>query len=494
MTRTLAASALAVAFTAAAADLPARIHAAIDGSPAARGAFWGVQIVGLESGRLLFEANPDRFFVPASNTKLFTAALGLARLGPAWRFQTTVLADRHPGADGAVGTLRLVGGGDPNLSARPIPYRMGRFEGDPLGPIDALAAEVVSRGVRRVDGDIVGDDSAYIRAPYPDGWAMDDAVWQYGAPVSALTVNDNAFSLSVRPGPRPGDFARLSLSPALEFYAIDNRVRTVAGRPRRILIDREPGSRQLRVWGVIPPGDPGETALLAVDDPALYAARALREALERRGVAVAGVCRARHVLPNEVEDLVNGPAPATAPGIALARRESAPLIEDLRVTAKVSQNLHAELILRAVARERRGIGSREAGLEEMRAFLDEVGVPREAYALHDGSGLARLNLVTPQTVVRLLRYMWRSSQREDWLGLLPVAGKDGTLSNRFLDSPALGRIRAKTGTLAHVAALAGYAENRTGEPLAFAILVNNYHGSAAEVRNVVDKICSFMVE
>jgi D-alanyl-D-alanine carboxypeptidase/D-alanyl-D-alanine-endopeptidase (penicillin-binding protein 4) len=418
----------------------------------------------------------------------------LSRLGAGHRFYTTVLSDREPDGAGTVRGLRLVGGGDPNLSARAIPYRTGPITGDPLAAFDDLAAQVAARGVRRVNGDIVGDDTAYVWAPFPEGWAADDPIWEYGAPVSALTVNDNAFSLSIRPGERVGDPARLALTPALEFYEIDNRIRTVAGSIKRISVDREPGSRQLRLWGVIPPGDAGDTALLGIDDPALYAARALAGALERHGIAVTGTCRVRHLFPNQVEDLANGPAPGPEPGFELARRESAPLLEDLRVTAKVSQNLHAELILRAVARARRGIGSREAGLEEMQEFLDEAGAARDSYSFHDGSGLGRLNLVTPATVLRLLRYMWNSRERENWLGLLPVAGRDGTLADRFAGTRAAGRIRAKTGSLSHVAALSGYAEVHGGRRLAFAIMVNNYNGSPGEIRGIIDQICSLMLE
>ena len=234
----------------AAADLARRVEEAIEVSPAARAAFWGVQIDDLGTGRTLVSLNAGRFFVPASNTKLFTTALGLMRLGADYRYETVVLAERAPDSAGTVaGNLRLVGGGDPNLSARAIPYRTGPIEGNALAAIEELAAQVVERGVRRVEGDVIGDDSAYVWEPFPAGWAADDGIWEYGAAVSALTVNDNAFTLRVRPGARPGDPAVITLAPPLEFYTIDNRVRTTAGGERRVHIAREPGSRQLRVWG-----------------------------------------------------------------------------------------------------------------------------------------------------------------------------------------------------------------------------------------------------
>jgi hypothetical protein len=229
---------------------------------------------------------------------------------------------------------------------------------------------------------------------------------------------------------------------------------------------------------------------LGIEDPAVYAAKAFRELLEQRGIAVAGSAVAQHLYAHDVADLTQGPASKPDSGIELARHTSAPFFEDLRITDKVSQNLHAELALRAVARARRNIGSFEAGREEMRAFLSEVGVEASAYTLFDGSGLSRLNLVTPAAVVKLLRYMYGSPARADWISLLPVGGLDGTLSSRFGDGPATGRIHAKTGSLSHVSALSGYAERRDGRWVGFSVLVNNYNGTAADIRGVMDRICT----
>lgn len=483
-----AALALACAGALGAASLDEQITRLVDTAPAARGAFWGIDIVDLSSGQTLYARNADRLFVPASNVKLFTLALALMRLGPDFKFETRVLADAPPDAAGVVRSgLRLIGGGDPNLSGRAIPYRNGAAAGNPLAAIEDLADQVVKHGVKRVEGGIVGDDTWYLWEPYPEGWAADDTEYDYGAPVSALSVNDNAFTLTVRPGAQVGDPGELSLSPPLEYYDIDNRVRTVALRgERKIHWDRRPGEPQLRLWGTIPLRDPGESQGLAIDDPAEYAARALRRALEDRGVLVEGRVRARH----RVEDQ-QWTAPA---GVELAWHGSAPLLEDLRITAKVSQNLHAELALRAVARQRRNAGSREAGLEEMKAFLGENGIGSDSYQFNDGSGLARLDLATPAAVIRLLRAMYASPVREEWIGLLPVGGQDGSLSTRFADLPALGRIHAKTGTLTHVSALSGYAQRRDGTWVAFSILVNNHNAPAADVRGIIDRICTLIVE
>jgi D-alanyl-D-alanine carboxypeptidase/D-alanyl-D-alanine-endopeptidase (penicillin-binding protein 4) len=488
--------ALVLAWRLGAASLPESVERLLATTPAVRTAYWGIQIVDLGSGKTLYERNSDHFFIPASNTKLFTTAMALARLGADFTFQTRVLADGPPDSEGRIhGALRLVGGGDPNLSPRAIPYRMGPVTGNPLTAIEDLADQVASLGVKRVDGGIVGDDTWYVWQPYATGWSIDDPQSDDGPPVSALTIHDNAFTLTVRPGAREGDIAGLFLNPPLEFYQLDNRVRTVAaGGERKVYFSRLPGSREARLWGSIPLRSRGQDLVLGIEDPAQYAAKALGQALEERGIVVEGAATARHQFPNEVVDLTRAAEGATVSGVELARRVSAPLLEDLRVTNKVSQNLHAELALRAVGRARRNIGSFEAGLEELKTFLAEAGIETEEYTIHDGSGLARLNLVTPATVMKLLRYMYGSPARDNWISLLPVGGQDGTLSTRFGDGPASGRVHAKTGSLSHVSALSGYVQRVNGDWVAFSILVNNYNSRTADVRGVMDRICNLILE
>jgi D-alanyl-D-alanine carboxypeptidase/D-alanyl-D-alanine-endopeptidase (penicillin-binding protein 4) len=477
------------------ASLAQEIDRALASNPAARTAFWGIQAVDLESGKTIYQWNADHFFVPASNTKLFTTALALTRLGPDFTFQTRVLADGPPDANGRVSGLRLVGGGDPNLSGRAVPYKKGAAAGNPLAAIEDLAGQLVAHGVKRVAGDIVGDDTWYLWQPYAAGWGIEDPESDDGPPISALTINDNALTITLTPGAREGDAAILGLNPAIEFYRIDNRVRTVAaGAERRVQLSRIPGSLDTRLWGTIPLRGREQRLVMSIEDPARYGALTLRSALEDRGVIVEGGAVAHHLYPNEVADASQGPPVEPAAGTELARRESAPLVEDLRITDKISQNLHAELALRAVARARRNVGSFEAGLEEMKEFLSEAGIAPEQYTFRDGSGLARLNLVTPAAVVGLLRYMYAGPHRETWVGLLPVGGEDGSLSGRFTGTAAAGRVHAKTGSLSHVSALSGYIERANGHWVAFSILVNNYNAPAAEVRGVMDRICNLIEE
>ena len=383
------------------------------------------------------------------------------------------------------------------LSARVVPYQKGPTTGDPLQAIDALAEQVAAGGVRRIDGDIVGDDTAYVWEPYPEGWAQDDAVWDYGAPVSALCVNDNVFSLRLRAS---GAGAAITLSPPLEFYDIDNRVRAGPGLPTEVRAQRLPGSRQLRLWGTLASDPAGEThLLLAIDEPALYAATALADALSRRGIAIAGRPVARHRYANELPESdpmrLDAAGTAAAPsGFALARRTSPPLVELLRVIDKVSQNLHAEMMLREVGRVRRSKSTRDAGLEEEAQFLAEAGILRDEFHFADASGLSSSDMVSPEAVVKLLRYMHGTPLRDAWVSLLPVGGEDGTLLTRFSGAAAARRIHAKTGSLSQVAALSGYIDSRTRGTLVFSILVNNFTAPAAEIRALIDRIALALTE
>jgi D-alanyl-D-alanine carboxypeptidase/D-alanyl-D-alanine-endopeptidase (penicillin-binding protein 4) len=464
-----------------AASLPEGIDRLLATNPVAKTAFFGIKIVDLSSEKTLFELNSEHFFVPASNTKLFTTALALSRLGLDYRFTTRVVQQGE--------SLRLIGGGDPNLSARAIPYRTGPTVGDPLAAIDDLAAQIAAKGITRVKGDIIGDDTWYVWQPYATGWGIEDPQSDDGPPISALTINDNVMQVGVLPGRQVGDLAVVTITPPLEFYRFDNRVRTAGANADNLGVkySRIPGTRDVHLWGTVPIRGRTPVFLMSLEDPAEYAAMALKRALEDRGITVDGTVRATHQLPGEEPR-------ESAAGIEVARRESAPLLEDLRITDKVSQNLHAELALRAVGKARRGEGSFEASFEEMKAFLEELGITDEQYTFRDGSGLSRQNLITPSTMMKLLLHMWRGPYREQWLSLLPVAAQDGTLNNRFAETAAAGRVFAKTGSLSHVSALSGYLKRNDGTWTAFSILVNNYNARTVEVRGLMDRICTLIVE
>jgi D-alanyl-D-alanine carboxypeptidase/D-alanyl-D-alanine-endopeptidase (penicillin-binding protein 4) len=453
-----------------AASLESKIRRLLNKSPVAKQGFIGI-LVADERGRRLASIDAARLFVPASNTKLFSAALALERLGPDKRFETRV---ELRGRD-----LALIGTGDPNLSGRVIPYQYKAEPKPPLTVIDELAGQVTAAGITEIPGNVVGDDSFFPYEPFASGWSIEDALYDDGAPASALVVNDNRVQLQVTPGPQSGAPAIAVLSPPLPIFQIDSTVITGTGGQTVIHTDRLPAASLWRVWGTIPQGGEVYKEDWAVEDPALFAAMALKEALERHNIHVAGTAIAAH-------RLAGLPFTAPAPGRVIARHESPPLIRDLEVINKVSQNLHADLLLFDVG------GSREGGLGELDRFLSAIGIKAGSYVFHDGSGLSRRNLVSPEAVVKLLSYMRTRPQWEEWLATLPVSGVDGSIAERLNGKRTQGRVHAKTGSLDHVSALSGYVEARKGRLLTFSIFVNNAEAPTASVRELIDKIVEAM--
>lgn len=466
--------------------LPVRVEQIIRQTPALARAHIGIRVL-RPDGKVVYERLAGNWFVPASNTKLYSTALALSTLGPDYRMKTLVTAAAPADAQGKVhGDVRLVGGGDPTLSGRTYPYSKDAEWGDPMAALREMALRLAAAGVKRIDGDIVGDDTRYEWEPFPGGWGIDDPLFEYGAPVSALTLNDNSLHVTVAPGTADGEPAHVSVSPEVGQFLIVPAVSTVAVDGRgRLRLRRDPGDRELRVEGTIPVSAKPTTTLAAVEDPALFAARAFREALLAAGVEVRGEPRARHRIP--------GRDPGPDLPHVLAEKLSPPLSEIVGVVNKVSQNLHAELLLCEVSRRSREFGSRNAGLDDLRAFLEnEVGLDKSDVNFEDGSGLSRLTLLTPTATTNLLLHMASATAREPvraaWMPSLPVGGTDGTLDNRFQGFRDAGRVHAKTGTLSHVSALGGYLDHPRHGQLIFTILVNNYNTPASEARKGMDKI------
>jgi D-alanyl-D-alanine carboxypeptidase/D-alanyl-D-alanine-endopeptidase (penicillin-binding protein 4) len=348
-----------------------------------------------------------------------------------------------------------------------------------LRAIDELVDQAVAAGLDRVDGDIVGSDVRYAGSPYPESWTADDLQHDYGAPVSALALNDNVVTVTVYPGAAEGDLARVEVDPPVEYFTFQNRVTTaVTGRPHAT---RVPGSRLVLLDGASQLGGAPWVESLAVDDAALFTAHAVYQALLRRGIPVRGRPVARHT-------------GSLAEGDVLARRLSPPVSELLQTAMKVSQNLHMEMLLREVGYVREGQGTLEAGLRALRSMLALMKIEPTAVVTEDGSGLARNDEVAPQAITRLLTVMSTSILAPVWRELMPVGGQDGTLSNRLCCSSEAVSIRAKTGSLSRAVTLSGYADSPRNGRLAFSILVNNFAATPAEARAWVDKIATALIQ
>ena len=471
----------------------------------ARG-FWGIEVVSLDTGNRLYALNENKLFTPASNTKLFTTAAVLALVGPDYRFKTSVESLGTIDNYGRLNSdLIVVGRGDPNLSGRTLPYNLHtERKAPPTQVLIDLADQLVAKGLKYVDGDVVADDSYYVFERYGEGWSQDDLVWEWGAPVSALTINDNVLFVNILPADRPGERAFLNITPYPEYYRIDNRVVTTpqGSGPRKIYINREPGSNQITFWGNMPQDDAGAGESLAIEDPADFTAKLFRELLEQRGVTIYGRPRTRHTELASMQtfsvttvasgggDVSGHSAPAP---LVLASHDSEPLADDLRVINKVSQNLHAELMLRLLGKEKGTSGSIAGGLEVLRGFLTSADIKPDQFVFYDGSGLSRENLVTPAAVVQLLQYAYGQPWGRMFEDTLPVSGVDGSLNDRLRTPPLKGVVRAKTGSLGHVNALSGYATTTNGRVVAFSILCNNHNLPSKKAIDTIDRIVEKIV-
>jgi len=441
-----------------------------------RNATWGALVVSLTRGDTLFAWRPDHLMVPASNAKLFTTAAALRYLGTGFRFVTALFAGGRVNDGVLYGDLVLYGTGDPTF-------------GPDTASLAPFADSVVQAGIRRVRGDVVGDASFLGAELTGPGWSPDNFTRPFAAPPSALNAAENLVVLTVSPGDATGARAQVRVDPPNDYYTVSSTV--VTGRPRtRTRISIAPGAtdRTLELRGVIAPDRAAWRTSVVVHEPARFAAGLLRRLLAARGVVVEGGVRSETAdAPERARQML-----AAARGApvrlehALAVRRSEPLDELVIMINHRSHNLSAELAFRTIGRSVGGAGTFAAGAQAVGRFLqEEVGLPAGSFRISDGSGLSLLDGATPRSLVQLLAWMRHAPEGQAFYESLPIVG-DG-IRSRMLGTAAVGRLRAKTGTLSDVSALSGYVTTVSGEELAFALLVNGSR-SVTRARRTQDSV------
>ena len=427
---------------------------------------WGIAVRSLDTGKVLYTHNADRLFVPASNTKLFTAALVLDTLGSTTRIATTLYATstRVESKGNLRGDLILYGRGDPSL---------GLDEASPDWA-DRFAAALVQRGIKRVHGDLIADATYFSGTPIGNGWEANDLQTWFGAVPSALDVQGNLIKVTVaRDGRR---CCTLSVTPDAAGVQVVNQTGQPSGDPFGLY--RPPDSSMLYAIGQLPTRTRKHTYVLSMPDPARTAGNLLREAMARQGITLSGAVKVLR-WPDSDPALTQGGTQA------IANIDSPSVAQLVDHMLKNSDNLYAQSLLLQVGvvtaqrnnacdLSRRPDTSVAWGLCALRGLLAKAGIPPSAVLLSEGSGLARSDLVTPNAFVQWLTWAMAQPWAPNLRNALPVAGVDGTLEFRFRDGAATDNLQAKTGTLSHAYTLTGFVTDAAGEHLVFSLLLNRY--------------------
>ncbi|MGZ3428003.1 MAG: D-alanyl-D-alanine carboxypeptidase/D-alanyl-D-alanine endopeptidase [Polyangia bacterium] len=428
----------------------------------------GVDVVDVDSGKILYARNDAGLFNPASNVKLFTTAAALAILGPEYRWKTVVYADAPVAGGELKGRLYIKGHGDPSLVVEDL-WR--------------LVTDLYAGGLRKVTGDLVVDDSFFDNVRVGPGFEQKSEDLPFRAPNGALSLNYNAVGVHVLPGAGDAAPARVMIDPQTPYFTVVNEARTVAaGRTAITVESREtPDHTELKIGGRIRVGDGEQILQRRVAHPDLYTANAFRELLARRGIKVSG-------------NIVRDATPTTAR--ALSAHYSQPLGVVVRDVNKRSNNFMAEQILKTLGAETGGRpGTWAKGIDAVAGFLERLGIARKDYKMTNGSGLYTSNLFSPGQLTTLLRVAYKDFRfAADFIGSLALAGADGTIGHRMEGGLAERYVRAKTGTLAGVSCLAGYAGAPGHAPLAFAIFMNDVPDpSTGKARKAQDAIAEALV-
>lgn len=446
-------------------SIRARLDEALLGSRAARET--SAYAVDLRTGAEIYSHGQGDALIPASNAKLWTTAAALEELGADYQFTTRLEGRGRIGNGEWVGDLKVIGGGDPSIS--------GRFhDGRPTAVLEGWAEHLKARGISRVTGDLILDDSFFDREYRLESWPKDDPSKGYLAPMGGLSLNENCVELLIAPG---GDGAKVTHTPRTAFISVANSCALTDDKSKHLIrLSRAAGSNRFTVSGKFWRKSGGYSASFAIRDPALYFGTVLREVLFRAEIEVEGKVRLWEAADRE----------GRWHGLDLHR---SPLTESVKLANTRSQNFHAEQIFKTLGREKGGEGTFKAASEVVEKFLEKLGAPTGSYRVKDGSGLSRENRLSALAAVKLISHMATGAAGEFYLSSLALSGDpEGTLRRRLRSEKTRGRVRAKTGSLRGVSCLSGVVTTAQGELVVFSILMNGTSSSGA-ARQAQDAFC-----
>lgn len=434
---------------------------------------WGAVIQSLSTGEYFYKRNENKLFIPASNLKILTTSSALFLLGPDYKFKTEIYIDGK--VDGSVlnGNLIVKGYGDPTIS--------GRFNNDKIIKIfEDWADTLLSEGIDEIRGNIIGDDNVFDDVDLGTGWSWDIESYWFAAPTSALSFNDNCISITVVPTEN-GKQAKIFIQPETKYSIVINNVITVPSDSNTTIdVYRNRGTNIINVFGTIQKNSKPVKTFATINNPTQYFVVILKDVLNKKGIKVSGY-------PIDIDDL-NEPIDYNKCSL-LFTHYSKPLSEILKVINKNSQNFFAEQLLKVLGYELKKYGSALNGIEVEKEFLEDTGIDPQGLSIVDGSGLSRLNLVSPNQIITLLNYIFRNDLFHYFYNSLPIAGIDGTLAERMRKTRAQNNVHAKTGLLENVRSLSGYVFTGDDEPIAFSIIANNFVTPYVLAENLQDLVC-----
>ncbi len=462
---------------------------ALFGDPRFSNAWWGARVERM-NGEVLYDLNGARNFAPASNMKILTTAAAIALLGPDYTYETRLEAIGEITQDGRLeGDLVIVGSGDPSFGAWHPDENP-----DSAAILGQWADALEAAGVREITGDIIGDGRYFTEEFYSGYWELSDIPYWYAAGSSGLAIEENAFRLVFTPGENVGDTPAVEIIPPTDYMTFINEAKTAeaGGAKDMDIVERDPKSNVARIAGSLALDAGTKSERGSVWDGPRYAAYLFRETLERRGVRVAG--EALNIRAMENAARIDAAPPERRR--VIATWTSPPMRSLCRTVNRWSHNFFADQLLRTIGKERRGEGSFEAGEAAAKEWLASVGVPEiQALQMNDGSGLSRHNVVQPRQFCATLRAMFNDKAlREPFTESLSVAGVSGWMSDRMKDTPAAGRVRAKTGYVLRVRSLSGYVLTVEDETLVFSFIANMSTAPLGEVDEAADRACILLAQ
>lgn len=443
-------------------------------------AHWGVLIRSLKTGETVYSRNEKKMFMPASNMKLFTTSTAMMALGPDYRYTTRLVAVGTVKDSTLNGNLIVIGSGDPTIS--------GRFnDGNVTETFGQWADSLKAHGIKAVNGTIIGDDNCFDEEFYGSNWSADDETDYYSAQISGISFNDNCVDFRVVPSAKAADLCSLSWTPNTKYVNVINQTVTapVSDSVSDIRFYRVRGTNTVYVRGTMSVGKKELIESVTIDNPTLYAVTVLKEILESKGIRVNGN-------PADVDDVKDSLNYGNAKQIASFT--SVPYSVMIRTINKPSQNFYAEQLFRTIGKERAGVGSMDNGRMTAYPILSHWGVDTVRLRMADGSGLSRMDLVTPTDIVSILSGMYTEKYFLPFYGSLPVAGVDGTIKNRMKGTKAEGNVHAKTGTIGYVRSLSGYVTSADGEMFVFSMVANHYTVRTSKAEKIQNEACVKLAE